>query len=124
MTDRFFRRNGNVRTELEWIEEFGEDFEDRSDIEEVFQTGDGGFVSQDEIDSEGYRVCEDDGFWFRPSEECLTIVNEKTDEIKHYCPYCTEHGRFELNPGDELIYDRDIWREVRQGNNLVYLERV
>lgn len=69
-------------------------------------------------------TCEDCGDSFSDDGSCLTIVNERRDEIKHYCQYCTEHGRFELNPGDKLVYDPKRWRKVRQGNNLVYLERV
>ena len=64
--------------------------------------------------------CEDCGHPYRDDGTCLTIVNERRDEIKHYCPYCTVHGKFELNPGDELIYDKTRYRAERYGDPEIF----
>ena len=51
--------------------------------------------------------CADCGQPYRDDGLCLIIINNRLDEMRPYCPFCTTHGRFELRTCDELIYDED-----------------
>jgi len=121
---------GSVAPESEWRQDYadlksgggdwvslwgGEDFED-ADLVEVIKDKSGSWV-------EPKFFCEDCGRPYLDDGSCLSIVNARRDEVKHYCPECTAHGRFELRDGDVLDYDKSRFHAEEYGDpvRIVYL---